>query len=128
MALFRKSSKAESARKRPGAKDYGKLTAAQRAITVYAEDGGSWPHLEPIISELTHRQGRTICYLTSDDNDPVFSREASGLLPFSIGEGVGRSFLFQMMETGVMLATVPQLGGKVLPRSRNATRPRRSAR
>ena len=122
MALFRKSSKTEPTIKRAGAKDYSKLTAAQRAITLYAEDGGSWPHLEPIISELTQRQGRTICYLTSDDNDPVFSRTVNGLLPFSIGDGVGRSFLFQMMETGVMLATVPQLGLKVLPRSRNAAR------
>ncbi len=122
MALFRKSSPADQESKRPGSKEYGKLSASQRAITFYAEDSASWPHLQPIVSELISNSERSICYLTSDKDDTVFSLHDDRLLPFCIGDGVGRSFLFQMMEAGVVVATVPQLGLKVLPRSKNAAR------
>src|SRR6478609_823185 len=103
-----------------GRKDYGKLPAAERVITFYAEDGGSWPHLEPIVTALVENHGESICYLTSSDDDPILTAERPGVRPFSVGEGMGRSFLFQTMETGVLVATVPQLGIAVLPRSRQA--------
>ena len=44
MKLFGKGGKGN------GRKDYAKLPAAERVITFYAEDGGSWPHLEPIVT------------------------------------------------------------------------------
>ena len=53
MALFNKDG---------GKPKYGKLTKSQRAITFYAEDGGSWPHYEPIVSELLGRHGRGILF------------------------------------------------------------------
>jgi YidC/Oxa1 family membrane protein insertase len=105
-----------------GRKDYGKLPAAERVITFYAEDGGSWPHLEPIVTALVEQHGEAVCYLTSSDDDPILTSERPGVRPFSVGEGMGRSFLFQTMETGVLVATVPQLGIAVLPRSRHAER------
>ncbi len=37
---------------------------------------------------------------------------------FNIGEGAKRGFTFQTMEAGVVVATVPQLGTKLLPKSR----------
>ncbi|MEP6625989.1 MAG: CDP-glycerol glycerophosphotransferase family protein, partial [Acidimicrobiia bacterium] len=43
-----------------------------------------------------------------------------GLRAFYVGEGVKRAFLFQTLEVGVLVATVPQLGISVLPRSRFA--------
>jgi YidC/Oxa1 family membrane protein insertase len=103
-----------------GRKDYAKLPAADRVITFYAEDGSSWPHLEPIVTALVEQHGESICYLTSSDDDPILTADRAGVRPFSVGEGMGRSFLFQTMETGVLVATVPQLGIAVLPRSRHA--------
>jgi len=102
-----------------GRKAYEKLPLAERVLTFYAEDGGSWPHFAPIVDALLAR-GERICYLTSSDTDPVLELERPGLSAFAIGEGVGRAFLFQTMETGVVVATVPQLGISVLPRSRHA--------
>lgn len=102
-----------------GRKAYEKLPLAERVLTFYAEDGGSWPHFAPIVAALTAR-GESLCYLTSSDDDPVLDAPPDGVRPFAIGEGVGRAFLFQTMETGVLVATVPQLGISVLPRSRQA--------
>ena len=106
--------------RRSGRKAFEKLDRATRAITFYAEDGGSWPHFEPIIAELTGRLGRTVCYLTSSAEDPVLGRDDPHLVAIDIGEGLGRSYLFQTMEAGIVVATVPRLGIKVLPRSRRA--------
>ena len=109
MALFKKDG---------GKPKYGKLTKAQRAITFYAEDGGSWPHYEPIVSELLGRHGRELAYLTSSESDPLLSDAPAGMHVFNIGEGAKRGFTFQTMEAGVVVATVPQLGTKLLPKSR----------
>ena len=109
MALFKKDG---------GKPKYGKLTKAQRAITFYAEDGGSWPHYEPIVSELLGRHGRELAYLTSSESDPLLSDPPEGMHVFNIGDGAKRGFTFQTMEAGVVVATVPQLGTKLLPKSR----------
>jgi YidC/Oxa1 family membrane protein insertase len=103
-----------------GRKGYQKLDAATRAITFYAEDGGSWPHFEPILRELTGPLDREVCYLTSSEQDPILERDDPRIHAFEIGEGFGRAYLFQTMETGVLVATVPQLGISVLPRSKRA--------
>ncbi len=105
--------------RRGGAKPkYGKLDKSQRAITFYAEDGDSWPHFQPIVSELLGRHGRQIAYLTSSDSDPLLTDAPQAMHVFNIGEGAKRSFAFQTMEAGVVVATVPQLGTKLLAKSR----------
>ncbi len=106
--------------RKTGRKAFEKLDPDARAITFYAEDDTSWPHFEPIIRELTGAMGREICYLTSSADDPVLERADPSIRSFEIGEGIGRSYLFQTMEVGVLVATVPQLGISVLPRSRRA--------
>jgi hypothetical protein len=104
----------------PGAKDFKKLPLSARTITFYAEDGGSWPHFEPIIRELTGPLGHEICYLTSSPDDPVLTQDDPRIHAFEIGEGFGRSMLFQTLQVGVLVATVPQLGISLLPRSKLA--------
>lgn len=103
-----------------GLRGYRSLDPAARAITFYAEDGGSWPHFQPIIRELTGPLGYEICYLTSSPVDPILRRRDPRIRAFEIGEGFARAYLFQTMEAGVVVATVPQLGIPVLPRSRKA--------
>ena len=118
--LDRIRGKSTGSPKPPGAKEFKKLPAGQRTITFYAEDGGSWPHFEPIIEELTGPLGHEICYLTSSPDDPVLGLGDPSIRAFEIGEGFGRSMLFQTLEVGVLVATVPQLGISVLPRSKLA--------
>src|SRR6187431_1216496 len=44
----------------------------ERQIVFYAESRADWAHLGPIADELTSA-GRTISYVTSDEDDPVLS-------------------------------------------------------
>ncbi len=116
MALFSRTPKGP---KRPGRKDFEKSPPATRAIVFYAENGDTWPHYEPIVQAL-RADGRELSYLTSSPDDPIFDRADPGIHSFEIGEGVGRSFCFQTMETGVVVASLPQLGSALLPKSRRA--------
>ncbi len=127
MKLFgKKGDRPSNAEKSPkvanGRKAFEKLPLRDRIITFYAEDGGSWPHFAPIIADLVASHGRSVCYLTSSADDPILTDDRPGIRPFFIGEGVGRAMAFQMMEVGVLVATVPQLGIPVLPRSRFAVK------
>lgn len=115
MKLFGKGPKIPN-----GRKAFEQLPLADRVVTFYAEDDGSWPHFAPIITALVDEHGLSVCYLTSSETDPVLTADRPGVRPFFIGEGMKRAFLFQTMETGVLVATVPQLGISVLPRSRHA--------
>lgn len=115
MKLFGKGPKVPS-----GRKAFEQLALVDRAITFYAEDGGSWPHFAPIVAALVDEMGWSVCYLTSSDSDPILTKDRPGVRAFFIGEGVKRAFLFQTLEVGVLVATVPQLGISVLPRSRHA--------
>ena len=121
MKLFSKGDKAAKGAKVPnGRKAFEALPLADRVITFYAEDGGSWPHFAPIVDALVDEFGWSVCYLTSSEHDPILSAGRPGVRAFFIGEGVKRAFLFQTMEVGVLVATVPQLGISVLPKSRFA--------
>jgi len=104
---------------RRGAAAYKKSPAEHRALTVYAEDGGSWPHLGPVVLELLAR-GHHISYLTSSATDPVLERGDDLLHTHVIDEGFHRALLFGTLEAKVVIATVPQLGLKIFPRSRHA--------
>lgn len=113
MALFGK-------KKPSGAKAYSQLSQRDRAITFFAEDGGSWPHFEPIIHELTTTHGLTVSYLTSSATDPVLATTNQRLHAFDVGDGLGRTMMFQLLEAGVFVATLPRLGISVFPRSKKA--------
>ncbi len=116
VALFSRKAKGPQL---PGRKDFEKLPIAGRAIVFYAENGDTWPHYEPIVRAL-RADGRELSYLTSSPDDPVLQLDDAGMRVFEIGEGVGRSFCFQMMEAGVVVASLPQLGSSLLPMSKRA--------
>src|SRR4051794_28817948 len=81
--LFSKSAKVPN-----GRKAFEQLPLADRVITFYAEDAGSWPHFAPIVEALTGDLGLSICYLTSAADDPILEAGRPNVKPFSIGEGV----------------------------------------
>ena len=87
-------------------------------IVFYAEDGGSWTHLEPVIRALVGSLGRRVAYLTSSAEDPVLTRELPGLTPFCIGDGSIRTWLFSSLQARVMVMTMPDLQTLHIRRSR----------
>lgn len=89
------------------ARRFQRLSAAKRSIVFYAEGAADWAHFSPVIEELVGPLGRTICYLTSDPNDPVLSRGDDRMLTFYIGSGTSRTLQFRLLSANVMVMTLP---------------------
>src|SRR5687768_18470802 len=82
---------------------FNKLDRAEREIVFYAESRADWPHLGPIIEELTGPLGRSVCYVTSDENDPLLSAEPPGVRAFFVGDGSTRTTFFKLVEATVLV-------------------------
>jgi len=96
---------------------FNKLDRAEREIVFYAESRADWPHLGPIIEELTGSLGRSICYVTSDESDPMLATETPGVRAFFVGDGSMRTTFFKLVEAGVLVMTLPDLETFHLKRS-----------
>ena len=83
---------------RVAAKQFKKLSDAQRRIVVYAEGRGDWAHVGPIVDELLDQHGARITYLTSEADDPILERTHPALVALAIGDGTERTLLFREMR------------------------------
>ncbi|HEX2221948.1 MAG TPA: CDP-glycerol glycerophosphotransferase family protein [Candidatus Limnocylindria bacterium] len=96
---------------------FNRLPADERAIVFYAEGSADWPHLGPIVEELTAAHGRTLCYVTSEENDPVFALGDPRIRAFCIGSGAARTSFFRLVDARVVVMTLPDLETYHLKRS-----------
>ena len=83
----------------------------------YSEGRGDWPHLGPIVEELTGSLDRRLAYVTSDQDDPVFSLTDDRIRAFFIGSGGARTTFFRLVEADVVVMTLPDLETFHLKRS-----------
>ena len=88
----------------------------ERQIVFYAESRADWAHLGPIVDELT-TAGRTISYVTSDEDDPVLARQDDRLRAFFVGSGTVRTTFFKLVDADVVVMTLPDLETFHLKRS-----------
>lgn len=98
-------------------RSFNRLSPDERSIVFYAESGADWPHLGPIIEELTQSIGREVCYVTSQADDPVLTSGAPGIRPFYIGSGSTRTAFFKLVDARVVVMTLPDLETFHLKRS-----------
>ncbi|MGE0631056.1 MAG: hypothetical protein AB7O96_01520 [Pseudobdellovibrionaceae bacterium] len=89
----------------------------QKKICVYAEDRYDWKHLGPLVEELTAR-GQTLCYVTSDLQDPIFKKQKQNLSSLYIGSGTARTVFFSSLNVGQIIMTMPDLQSFHIKRSR----------
>ena len=94
-----------------------RLPRADREIIFYAESRADWPHLGPIVEELTGPLGRSICYVSSDESDPMLSANDPRIRAFFVGSGSTRTTFFRLVEATVMVMTLPDLETFHLKRS-----------
>ena len=50
---------------------FWRTSKEEKRIIFYAEHEGYYPNFEGLIGELTGKNQQTICYITSDPNDPI---------------------------------------------------------
>ena len=88
------------------------------AILFYAEDKNSWPHLGPIIEELTEGHDKTIYYITSSEDDPLLENGNSKIRSYCIGDGIVRTGFFQGLSETLVVMTMPSLESMYIKKSK----------
>lgn len=102
-----------------GLRQFNRVERDARQIVFYAESRADWPHLGPIVEELTRSMGRTVCYVTSDESDPTLSTDNPRIRAFFVGSGATRTTFFRLVEASVVVMTLPDLETFHLKRSVN---------
>ena len=88
-----------------------------KSIVFYSEHEGYYPVFEGLISELTDSHERTICYITSDPNDPIFSSSSEKIITFYINKLL--IVFMQIVNCKVFIMTLADLNQLHLKRSVN---------
>jgi len=96
---------------------FKRLPPADRHIVIYAESGQDWHQFEPLIGRLTGPLGKTVCYVSSDEDDAGLKQDNPAILAFCIGRGLVRIIFFQVLEADVLLTQMLDLGNLDLKRS-----------
>jgi hypothetical protein len=99
----------------------GGRTAAEKGVSypyvVYSEGTQYWNVFKPILDEFENREIQLL-YLTSREDDPVFSREYRFIKSEFIGEGNKAFARLNFLSAGVVLMTTPGLDVYQLKRSK----------
>ncbi|MDP7602484.1 MAG: CDP-glycerol glycerophosphotransferase family protein [Alphaproteobacteria bacterium] len=93
------------------------LAEEQREIVFYSEGSEYWVHLEPLIRHLVNDFKRTVCYLSSQADDPGLAQDHPGILPFQIGDATVRTAVFRALKARVLVMTMPDLQTLYVKRS-----------
>ncbi|MBI3318674.1 MAG: hypothetical protein HYZ90_05995 [Candidatus Omnitrophica bacterium] len=79
----------------------------QRRIVFYSENKNYFPYLDGILREILKNPSRTVCYLTSDPADPLFSKAPDRLKVFFSKRLLPFAVLF--LDAKVLVMTMPDL-------------------
>ncbi len=95
------------------------LPKAHRKLTFYSEGKNYWPHLEGLVREVLSTSDISVCYISSSEDDPGLYLEHPNHRAFKIDEGFIRNWLFENIETDVMVMTMPDLNQYQVKRSKH---------
>ena len=79
---------------------------AEKGIVFYAEHEGYYPYFEGLIEKLIGEYNQTICYITSDPNDPVLQRCESRIKTFYLNKLLPLFMVLVNCKVFVMTLTI----------------------
>jgi len=94
------------------------LPKEQRRLTFYSEGKNYWPHLEGLVKEVLATSDIPVSYISSGVDDPGLFLEHPNYRTFKIDEGFVRNWLFENIDTDVMVMTMPDLHQYQVKRSK----------
>ena len=90
---------------------------AEKAIVFYAEHGGYYPYFEGLIEKLISEYNRTLCYVTSDPDDPILQETQSIIRTFYLNKLL--ALFMAHVNCRVFIMTLTDLNQFYLKRSLN---------
>ena len=98
---------------------FRQLTPDKRQIVFYSEGKTYWVHLSALLQQLLTSSNIGVCYISSGEDDPGLKMTHPNLSTFLIDEGPIRNWLFENIETDIMVMTMPDLNQFQVKRSRH---------
>ena len=98
--------------------NFSTLAKESRKITFYSESANYYPHLELLLKTVLEQTSVSVCYLSSSRNDPGLTLIHPRLNSFFIGSGFIRNYLFETIDTQLLVLTMPDLNNYQVKRSR----------
>lgn len=95
------------------------LPKERRRLTFYSEGKNYWVHLEDLVEEILSNSNIPVCYISSDEDDPGLKLQFPNYSSFLIDESWFRNWLFENIDTDVMVMTMPDLQKFQVKRSRH---------
>ena len=95
------------------------LDKSERRLTFYSEGKNYWPHLKGLVTQVLSDSDVPVCYISSNIDDPGLLLKHKNYQSFEIGEGFIRNWLFENIETNVMVMTMPDLHQFQVKRSKH---------
>lgn len=99
---------------------FNQLPRDQRRLVFYSEGKNYWPHLEGIVKKILDTTDMPVCYISSDQDDPGLSLKHPNHHPFKIDEGPIRNWLFENIDTDIMVMTMPDIEQFQVKRSKHS--------
>jgi hypothetical protein len=88
---------------------FSQLPKTERRLVFYSEGKNYWVHLEGLIHEILNTSDIPVCYISSSEDDPGLFLIHANYHTFEIDEGFIRNWLFENIDTEVMVMTMPDL-------------------
>jgi hypothetical protein len=98
---------------------FNQLPKASRTVVFYSEGGTYWVHLNALLKAFLQRSDVGVCYISSNADDPGLTLEHPNLNTFLIDEGAIRNWLFESIDTNIMVMTMPDIDQYQVKRSRH---------
>lgn len=95
------------------------LPRADRRVVFYSEGSAYWTHLQGLLTRFLEVSDVPVCYFSSDRDDPALAFSHPNLRSFLIDEGWVRDWLFENVDTDLVVLTMPDLHQYQLKRSRH---------
>jgi len=97
-------------------KEASALLKTKQPIIFYVESRHYYSYFEQLITDLLANGETGICYITSDQEDPLLQQAPAGIKPIYVKWMLG--FLFSRLKADVMIMTMPDLDNLLFKRSK----------
>ena len=98
--------------------EFTRLPKEMRKVVFYSEGKSYWPLFKGLIDGILDRSELNVCYITSGKDDPGIEYSDNQYKSFVIDDGYVRNWLFENMQTDILIMTMPDLNQYQVKRSK----------
>ncbi len=98
--------------------EFMRLPEEMRKVVFYSEGKSYWPLFKGLIDGILEQSELNVCYITSGKDDPGIEYSGNQYKSFVIDDGYVRNWLFENMQTDILIMTMPDLNQYQVKRSK----------